>query len=86
MEDEWGDEDYCLKAVKEDGTYIYNVKNQTEELCLEAIKENEYSIIFIKNPSIECWRLAVKINSELIDFIENDVLTEMIIREEFDTW
>ena len=42
--EKWYDEDYCLKAVKQNGDALRFVKDQTKEICLEAVKQNGYAL------------------------------------------
>ena len=39
--------DKFLKRVKQKGTYIQYVKDQTPEICMVAVKENEYALALV---------------------------------------
>jgi hypothetical protein len=67
----WYDEDYCLKAVRQDPYNLKLVKNQTEEICLEAVKGNVFSIQYVKNQTEEMCLIAVKLNGYVLQFIHN---------------
>ena len=42
-----------LAAVKQDGTMLRYVNNQSETVCLAAVKENGYKVRYVDNSLID---------------------------------
>ena len=61
----------CLKAVKQDGTALRYVKEQTEQICLEAVKQNWRALQFVKEQTPEICLEAVKQNAEALKYVED---------------
>ena len=43
----WFDEDYCLKAVEQDGYALRYVNIQTEAICLKAVERNGDALQYV---------------------------------------
>ena len=46
--EQWSNEEYCLKAVEEDGDALQYVKEQTENVCLKAVEEDGDALQYVK--------------------------------------
>lgn len=67
----WTDEEYCKKAVKEDGMYLKYVTNQTEEICEIAIKNVIDAFEYVEYKTDHLYKIAVEDNGMLLEFIED---------------
>ncbi|MCC0671361.1 MULTISPECIES: hypothetical protein [unclassified Clostridioides] len=67
-----------LKKVKENGLYLKEVENQTEEICLEAVRQNGVYLYFVKEQSIKICTEALISNASAIYFIDNEKIDNYI--------
>ena len=61
----WEDEEYCLKMVKEYGFSIQFIKNPSLEVQLEAVKRSGNNILFIIDPCFEVIYQALETDPKL---------------------
>ncbi len=45
----WLSPEYCMLAVKKDGTALSNVRHQTQEICLEAVKQDPEAVFWVES-------------------------------------
>ena len=67
----WDDEKYCLEAVKENGSALKYVKDQTEEMCMKAVRENGYALQFVKNQTENVCMEAVRQNGYALEYVRD---------------
>ena len=67
----WKNEEFCLKAVKQNGFVLRFVKNQTKEMCFEAINQDGNFLEYIRNPTEEMCLEAVKQNGFALQYVKN---------------
>ena len=58
-----------LNACKNDGRYIENIQDPSEEMMIKAINQNWISIIQVKHPTETAKRLAISKNFDAINII-----------------
>ena len=61
----WYDQEYCLDQVKQNGSLLLYVHNQTEQICLAAVKNDGGA----KNRTLDVCMSAVKQNEENIRYV-----------------
>ncbi|HBF2930463.1 hypothetical protein NBN67_19595 [Clostridioides difficile] len=67
-----------LKRVSENGLYLKEVKEQTEDICLESVRQNGVYLYFVKNQTGDICREALKSNASAIYFIDSKKIDEYI--------
>ena len=67
--EEWGDESYCLEAVRRNGKALKLVTKQTPEVCLEAVKKNSRALQYVKEQTEELCLAAVNRNGLSLFFV-----------------
>lgn len=65
----WGNEELCIKAVKEDKMSLRYVKEQTEKICLAAVKNDGDALRYVKKQTKEICLAAIEQNMESLQFI-----------------
>ena len=67
--EKWDDTDYCLRAVKKNGSNLALVKKQTPEICLAAVKQDRLSLQFVREQTPEICAEAIKRNSTAYEYM-----------------
>jgi hypothetical protein len=83
---DWNDIDFCLKAVKKNGSLIEHMSEEmlanNIDICLEAVKNNGYSIKHIAKKilanNIDICLEAVKQNGYSFEYIDKEILANNI--------
>lgn len=78
------DDDFCLKAVKQDGLVLQYVNNRTKDICLEAIKQNGRALIYASGYNNSLSLEAVKQNPDALQYVQNqtdDLILEAVKRD-----
>lgn len=66
----WGNEELCIKAVKEDKMSLRYVKEQTEKICLAAVKNDGDALRYVKKQTEEICIAAVKNNGDALRYVK----------------
>jgi hypothetical protein len=77
----WYDEDYCLKAVRQDPYNLRYVHNQTEEICLEAIRQDYITLIFVRNQTEKICLAALDQDYGCLKYVKFHQLSQETIEE-----
>jgi len=59
----------CIEAVREDGTTLEYVKNQTENICLEAVRQDGYALQYVKEQTEEICLEAVRQDGYALKYV-----------------
>ena len=62
--------EFCVNAVKHNGSILQLIEEQTEEMCVEAVK-NFFVLQFVKKQTEKICLEAVKHNSLALQYVEN---------------
>lgn len=71
-------EEVCLRAVKQNGMSLKDVKYQNDEICLAAVKNNGLALQYVKNQTEEICFEAVKENREALMYVKDkDIINKL---------
>ena len=74
----WDDEKYCMEAVRQKGSALKYVRDQTEEICMAAVKKDGYALKYVNNQTEEICLEAVKESGLALKYVRDR--TEEICR------
>ena len=70
-----------LERVKQDGSALQFVKEQTPEICMAAVKKDGWAIAYVKNQTMDICLAAVKQTPDAIKCITNPDFLNIIRKQ-----
>lgn len=67
-----------LENVKQNGTALRYVKEQTPEICLEAVKQNGIALEYVKEQTPEIYLEALKQNVLALEHVEKKYIKKIV--------
>ena len=74
----------CIEAVREDGTTLEYVKNQTENICLEAVRQDGYALKYVREQTKEICLEAVRDRGHALKYVKDqteEICLEAVIQD-----
>ena len=66
----------ALEAVKQNGSALQYVAEQTEEICLEAVKQDGWTLQYVVEQTEEICLEAVKRDGYALQYVSEDMFTK----------
>jgi len=80
--EKWSDQDYCLKAVENDGCALSYVKEQTQAICLKAVERDGDALSYVKEQTPAICLKAVENYGDALRYVREKATLLKILKQQ----